>query len=192
MRALSLKHEGWSQRTIAEALGVSRPAVSQWLAAAERGGPNALRSHSVSGRDCRLTAEQKRMIPEFLWHGPEAYGFRGQVWTCARIAQVIEEEFGVRYHKDHVGRLLKATAVDGSDADSPGHPARRTGYTNGGVPRSGPSCESGRGVSAGCWFSRTNRGFTSCRGWLGRTLPRGRRRSSTRNKLTTTCRSWAG
>ena len=107
MRALSLKHERWSQRTIAEALGVSRPAVSQWLAAAERGGPNALRSHSVPGRDCRLTAEQKRMIPEFLWHGPEAYGFRGQVWTCTRIAQVIEEEFGVRYHKDHVSRLLK-------------------------------------------------------------------------------------
>ena len=47
------------------------------------------------------------MIPEFLWHGPEAYGFRGQVWTCARIAQVIKEEFGVCYHKDHVGRLLR-------------------------------------------------------------------------------------
>ena len=29
------------------------------------------------------------------------------MWTCARIAQVIEEEFGVRYHQDHVGRLLK-------------------------------------------------------------------------------------
>ena len=42
-----------------------------------------------------------------FWHGAEAYGFRGQVWTCARVAQVIEEEFGVRYHKDHVGRLLK-------------------------------------------------------------------------------------
>jgi transposase len=54
-----------------------------------------------------LTADQKRQIPEFLWHGPEAYGFRGQVWTCARVARVIEEEFGVRYHKDHVGRLLK-------------------------------------------------------------------------------------
>jgi transposase len=54
-----------------------------------------------------LTADQKRLIPEFLWHGPEAYGFRGQVWTCARIAKVIEEEWGVRYHKDHVGRLLQ-------------------------------------------------------------------------------------
>jgi transposase len=107
MRALILKHEGWSQRMIAEALGVSDPAVSHWLALAGRGGPEALRSHPSAGRVPRLTAQQKRLIPEFLWHGPEAYGFCGQVWTCARIARVIEEEFGVRYHKDHVGRLLK-------------------------------------------------------------------------------------
>lgn len=107
MRALDLRKEGWPQRAIAEALGVSKSAVSQWLAAAERGGRDALRSHPAPGRACRLSVEQKRLIPEFLWHGPEAYGFRGQVWTCARIARVIEEEFGVRYHKDHVGRLLK-------------------------------------------------------------------------------------
>ena len=48
-----------------------------------------------------------RLIPEFLWHGAEAYGFRGEVWTCARIALVIREELGVRYHKGHVGKLLK-------------------------------------------------------------------------------------
>jgi len=47
------------------------------------------------------------LVPEFLWHGPEAYGFRGQVWTCARVTRVIEEEFGVRYHKGHVSRLLR-------------------------------------------------------------------------------------
>lgn len=51
--------------------------------------------------------DQVRSIPEFLRHGPEEYGFRGQVWTCARIAKVIEWEFGARYHKDHVGRMLK-------------------------------------------------------------------------------------
>ena len=107
MRALSLKQRGYSQRTIAEALGVSAAAVSQWLVAAEEGGPEALRSHPPPGRACRLTARQKRLIPEFLWHGAEAYGFRGQLWTCARIAKVIEQEFDVSYHKDHVGRLLK-------------------------------------------------------------------------------------
>jgi transposase len=47
------------------------------------------------------------LIPDFLWHGAEAYGFRGEVWTCARIAKVLEEEFGVSYHKGHVARLLK-------------------------------------------------------------------------------------
>src|SRR5215216_477531 len=107
MRALRLEHEGWSQRAIAEALGVPKAAVSQWLATAERDGPEALRSHPAPGPLPRLTAQQKRLIPEFLWHGPEAYGFRGQVWTCARVALVLEEEFGVRYHKDHVGRLLR-------------------------------------------------------------------------------------
>ena len=107
MRALALKQEGWTQRATAEAVGVSEQAVSQWLAAARRGGADALRSHPAPGRVPKLTADQKRLIPEFLWHGPEAYGFRGQVWTCARIALVIEEELAVRYHKDHVGRLLK-------------------------------------------------------------------------------------
>ncbi len=107
MRALSLKREGWTQRKIAEVLDVSAPAVSHWLALAERGGVEALRSHPGPGRVPRLIAAQKRLIPEFLWHGAEAYGFRGQVWTRARIALVIEEELGVRYHKGHVGRLLQ-------------------------------------------------------------------------------------
>jgi transposase len=48
-----------------------------------------------------------RLIPDFLAHGAEAYGFLGDVWTCARVSQVIEEEFGVVYHKSQVSRLLK-------------------------------------------------------------------------------------
>jgi transposase len=106
-RALHLKQQGWYQRDIAEALGVSEDAVSRWLARARRGGPEALRARPAPGHPPKLSSEQKHLIPEFLWHGPEAYGFRGQVWTCARIARIIEEEFGVRYHKGHVSRLLQ-------------------------------------------------------------------------------------
>jgi transposase len=106
-RALYLKQRGWIQRDIAEALDVSEVALSGWLARARDGGPESLRSRPVPGRPPRLSPAQRRSIPELLWHGPEAYGFRGQVWTCARVARVIEVEFGVRYHKDHVGRLLK-------------------------------------------------------------------------------------
>jgi transposase len=78
------------------------------LAAAQRGGIEALLAHPAPGHPPKLTAGQRRLIPDFLWHGAEAYGFRGEVWTCARVAKVIKEEFGVSYHKDHVGRLLKA------------------------------------------------------------------------------------
>lgn len=106
LRALYLKEQGWYQRQIAEVLGVSEEAVSRWLARARNGGPEALRARPAPGRPPRLSSEQKHLIPEFLWHGAEAYGFRGEVWTCARIARVIEEEFGIRYHKAHVSRLL--------------------------------------------------------------------------------------
>jgi transposase len=104
---LHLAEKGWSQRDIAEALGVSRMSVSRWLARARDGGLDALRAHPSPGAPPKLSAAQKVLIPEFLWHGAESYGFRGEVWTCARIAQVIEEEFGVRYHKGHVGKLLR-------------------------------------------------------------------------------------
>jgi transposase len=82
--------------------------VSRWLARVCEGGPAALRAHPHPGPTPKLSAAQKCLLPEFLWHGAEAYGFRGEVWTCARIAQVIQEEFGIRYHKGHVGKLLQA------------------------------------------------------------------------------------
>jgi transposase len=104
---LHVAQHDWSQRDIAEALGVSRMSVSRWLARARDGGPDALRARPGPGAPPKLSAAQKALIPEFLWHGAEAYGFRGDVWTCARIALVIEEELGVRYHKGHVAKLLQ-------------------------------------------------------------------------------------
>jgi transposase len=107
LRAWHLKTRGWSRHDIAQALGVCPESVSRWFARVREGGVKALRAHPSPGRPPELSFGQQRQIPEVLWHGAEAYGFRGEAWTCARIAQVIAEEFGVRYHKDHVGRLLR-------------------------------------------------------------------------------------
>jgi transposase len=106
LRAVALKRQGWQQRDIASALGVREETVGRWVARAGRGGIGSLRARPGAGRPPRLAPDQARLIPEFLWHGAEAYGFRGEVWTCARVAKVIQEEFGVRYHKSHVGKLL--------------------------------------------------------------------------------------
>ncbi len=107
MRALELDQQGWKQRDIAAALGATRGAVSQWLAAARRGGQGAQRARPGRGIKPKLAPEQVRLIPDFLWHGAEAYGFRGDVWTCDRVAGVIREEFGVSYSKSQASRLLK-------------------------------------------------------------------------------------
>lgn len=105
--ALKLKRKKWKQKDIATALDVSEGAVSQWLKTATAEGEKSLQARLHTGRTPELTVAQKQLIPDFLSHGAEAYGFRGEVWTCSRIRKVIEWEFSVSYHKSHVARLLK-------------------------------------------------------------------------------------
>jgi transposase len=106
-RAWALKEQGWRQKDIAVALGVSEGAVSQWLKRGRAGGLEALNAHPPQGVTPRLSVEQQAQIPALLAKGAEAYGFRGDVWTASRVAEVIARTFGVRYHRDHVGRLLR-------------------------------------------------------------------------------------
>lgn len=107
-RAAELHVEGWTGQEIAVALGVSGGAVSQWLKRLRSGGLEALRAKPRPGPTPRLTPAQQAQLPEHLAWGAEAYGFLGDVWTTKRVATVIEREYGVRYHPDHVGRLLRA------------------------------------------------------------------------------------
>ena len=108
LRAFELKQQGWSQQEIAEALGVSKGAVSQWMKRARQGGVQALKCQPAPGAPPRLSEEQRARVPELLERGAEAYGFGGELWTCERVAEVIRREFGVSYHPAHVSRLLKA------------------------------------------------------------------------------------
>lgn len=107
-RAWELKAAGWKQQDIAAALGVTPGAVSQWLKRGREQGAEGLRRHPAPGRQPRLTTEQRAQLPALVERGPEAYGFRGQVWTCKRVAEVIRRTFGVTYHPAHVSRLLHA------------------------------------------------------------------------------------
>ena len=119
LQAWRLQQQGWSQRQIAQALGVSEGAVSQWMTRGRVGGPEALRHRPPPGAPRRLTAEQLARVPALLQRGPEAYGFRGQLWTRGRIATVLRMAFGVSYHPRHVGRLCQALRW------SPQKPTRR-------------------------------------------------------------------
>jgi transposase len=106
-RAWELKQAGWKQHDIAAALGVTEGAVSQWLKRARAHGiEEGLRRHPARGPAPKLTPEQLAQLPGLLEHGAEAYGFRGQVWTCKRVGEVIRRTYGVTYDPSHIGRLL--------------------------------------------------------------------------------------
>jgi transposase len=105
--ALRLKKLGWRQRAIAQVLDVSEESVSRWMRRTRLLGEESLLARVHPGRPPGLLTFQRAMIPEFLWHGPEAYGFKGKLWTCKRIAKVIAWELGVVYDKSQVSRLLK-------------------------------------------------------------------------------------
>jgi transposase len=106
LRAWTLHEQGWKQHAIADALGVTQGAVSQWIARGKAGGIEALHNRKSPGAPRRLSTEQRQQLPALLQRGAEAFGFRGEIWTRARIAAVIKREFGVSYHRDHIGRLL--------------------------------------------------------------------------------------
>jgi transposase len=80
------------------------------MARAREYGAAGLRARLRSGAPSRLNGSELSLVPELLAAGAEAYGFRGEMWTWARIGQLIERMFGVTYHKAHVSRLLKRLA----------------------------------------------------------------------------------
>jgi transposase len=107
LRAWGLHQQGWRGKELAEALGVTEGAVSQWLKRAREQGVAALRHRMPPGPTPQLTVEQREQLPALLAYGAEAYGFLGDQWTTERVARVIQREFGVRYHPAHVSRLLR-------------------------------------------------------------------------------------
>ena len=106
-RAVELRKRGWRVKRIAAALGVSRVSVSKWLSRDRQcPGGQSWRTRPRSGRPRKLTQDQMDMIPSMLSSGAEAWGFRGDLWTCPRVADILRWQFGVRYHRAQVWRLL--------------------------------------------------------------------------------------
>lgn len=105
-RALALVDEGLSLNEVGRRIGCSASSVKRWRDARRRGGPKALRVRFSPGRPPKLTAEQGRQLVAVLLEGATASGYPTQLWTTPRVAEVIWKRFRVRYHRDHVGRLL--------------------------------------------------------------------------------------
>lgn len=107
MQAARLLEQGVPQAEVAREVGVHRQSVSRWAQQLEEQGRRGLKQAGRAGRKPALNPDDLRRIERRLKQGPQALGYATQLWTAARVAQLIEEECGVRYHPGHVWRLLR-------------------------------------------------------------------------------------
>jgi transposase len=56
----------------------------------------------------RLTDRQREKLVRVLKRGARKNGYATELWTLARVAEVIEKHFGVSYHPGHVWRVLRS------------------------------------------------------------------------------------
>ena len=105
-RALELLKSGLSLNEVARRIRCVASSVMRWRNAWRRRGAAALKVGASPGRPPKLSATQQRRLLRLLLKGPLAHGYNTNVWTTARIAEVIHHEFRVSYHRDHVGRLM--------------------------------------------------------------------------------------
>src|SRR6266536_318107 len=96
-RALTLLSEGRSLREVARMVGCDASSVLRWRDAKAKGGDAALRVRRSPGRPRRLSEAQRRRLVRKLLRGALASGYGTDLWTTARVADVIEQMFGVRY-----------------------------------------------------------------------------------------------
>ncbi len=118
-RAIALLQQGMAPVDVARHVGADRRSVRRWRADHERAGPAGVDAKPVPGRPPKLDPKRRAQLERLLLRGAEAAGFSTPLWTCPRVAAVVRREFGVRYHVDHVGRVLRALGW------SPQKPERR-------------------------------------------------------------------
>jgi transposase len=107
-RAVDLVKDGVGPTEAALIVGADRRTVQRWARRYEAGGSEALNSKPHPGGECRLEVRQRQRLTRLLLQGAQANGFSTDLWTGPRVNRVIRREFRVRYHDDHIVRLLRS------------------------------------------------------------------------------------
>ena len=101
-----LERNDLNQSEVARRVNVCRQTVSRWVDEFQTGGKEALKKADRAGRKPELTEADRQRLQELLLKGPERLGYETPLWTCVRVAHLIENEFGIEYHRGHVWKVL--------------------------------------------------------------------------------------
>lgn len=107
LEAARLLRAGVSQSEVARRVGVHRQSVSRWDKELKESGIRGLKKAGRAGRKPLLSPADLRRVESKLKKGAQASGYTTELWTTFRVADLIEQECGVKYHPAHVWRILQ-------------------------------------------------------------------------------------
>ena len=116
--ALRRLQAGYSAAQVAAFLEVDPRSVRRWRHAFQRQGKRALRARHGAGRPRKLSATQEKIVRRWLRSPASEHGFGTELWTGARLAGLMAEEFGVSFHASYLSAWLRARGL------TPQQPAR--------------------------------------------------------------------
>lgn len=96
-----------SAPVVAADLGVDPSTVYAWGKLARLGGKKALKAVPKSGRPLKLDREHWAELKRLILKGPKFCGFEHELWTLPLIKELIQREFGVDYHDDHLSKFIR-------------------------------------------------------------------------------------
>jgi transposase len=107
MAAADMFARGGRQVDVVGKLGVSAQTASRWHRTFLAEGKEGLAGAGRAGRLPKLSDEQLAAVEQALAKGPRANGFATEMWTLARVAQLIETVSGVRYGQTQTWTILR-------------------------------------------------------------------------------------
>ena len=125
-KAAKMLSKGQGIREVARRVGAAPSSVKRWKDAVEEGGAEALKSKPHTGRPARLSIAQRQHLIRVLKQGPKASKINSDRWTCRHVGTVIRRLFRVRYHPDHVSRILRTLDWQDRKARKPSAKAKRS------------------------------------------------------------------
>ena len=105
-QAVELLKQGHNPTQVARMVGADNWSVTRWKHAYDKGGETALAGKPHPGRRPKLTRRKLGQLAGMLLKGARHYGYSTDLWTLSRVAEVIEDHWGVTYHPGHVWKLL--------------------------------------------------------------------------------------
>ena len=109
--AVARVRSGYTQTEVAQFLDVHLRSVQRWMQAYRKHGAAGLKAKPASGRPRRLTLAQERQVLSWFRRSPRSFGFPTELWTAARVAEVIRRKFRKEFHPHYITQWLAQRRV---------------------------------------------------------------------------------